>query len=30
MTFKQEYLHRNGPYKFDFAQERVTVKAKIM
>lgn len=30
MTFKQEYLHRNGPFAFNFADERVSVRAKIM
>lgn len=29
MTFKQEYLHRNGPYPFNFNQERHEVFLKI-
>ena len=30
MTLKQEYLHRNGPFAFNFASERLSVKDKIM
>lgn len=29
MTFKQEYLHKNGPFPFNFTEERLTIKDKI-
>jgi hypothetical protein len=30
MTFKQEYIHRNGPFPFDFHAERSRMLGKIM
>jgi hypothetical protein len=30
MTFKQEYLHKNGPFPFNFAEEKASVIKKIM
>jgi hypothetical protein len=29
MTLKQEYLHQNGPFPFNFTSERVDVRNKI-